>query len=157
LIFSHQPERALLAPRAIPCSRGAFFLRPFCHLVCHAGLVSLASALTASESAADIWDDDRLRQRVYVHVGYADASLADSAAAIGHTADNAVPNAVDGMTLGYGDKIAAGLDALTGRSPDYASALAAERAQSTRAMARSPRGVGTARVKSRAWRCQPTR
>jgi hypothetical protein len=40
---------------------------------------------------------------------YANASLADSAAAIGRTADNAVRNAVDGMTLGYGDKIAAGL------------------------------------------------
>ena len=48
------------------------------------------------------------------------------------------------MTLGYGDKIAAGLDALTGRSPDYASALNAERAQSARAMAQSRRGVGTA-------------
>jgi hypothetical protein len=75
---------------------------------------------------------------------YANASLADSAAAIGHTADNAVRNAVDGMTLGYGDKIAAGLDALTGRSPDYASALDAERAQSAQAMAQSPGGVGTA-------------
>jgi hypothetical protein len=47
---------------------------------------------------------------------YANASLADSAAAIGRTADNAARNAVDGMTLGYGDKIASGLDALTGRS-----------------------------------------
>jgi hypothetical protein len=55
-----------------------------------------------------------------------------------------VRNAVDGMTLGYGDKIAAGLDALTGRSPDYASALDAERAQSAQAMAQSPGGVGTA-------------
>ena len=75
---------------------------------------------------------------------YANASLADSAAAIGRTADNAVRNAVGGMTLGYGDKIAAGLDALTGRSPDYDSALTAERAQSAQAMARSPGGVGTA-------------
>ena len=75
---------------------------------------------------------------------YANASLADSAAAIGRTADNAVRNTVDGMTLGYGDKIAAGLDALTGRSPDYASALNAERGQSDRAMAASPGGVGTA-------------
>ena len=66
---------------------------------------------------------------------YANASLADSAAAIGRTADNAVRNTVDGMTLGYGDKIAAGLDAMTGRSPDYASALNAERGQSDRAMA----------------------
>jgi hypothetical protein len=75
---------------------------------------------------------------------YANASLADNASAIGHTADNAVRNAVDGMTLGYGNKIAAGLDALTGRSPDYASALNAERAQSAQAMAQSPGGVGTA-------------
>jgi hypothetical protein len=75
---------------------------------------------------------------------YANASLADDAAAIGHTADNAVRNTVDGMTFGYGNKIAAGLDALTGRSPDYASALAAERAQSAQAMAQSPGGVGTA-------------
>jgi hypothetical protein len=75
---------------------------------------------------------------------YAKASLADSAAAIGRAADNAVRNTVGGMTLGYGDKIAAGLDALTGRSPDYASALAAERAQSAQAMAQSPGGVGTA-------------
>jgi hypothetical protein len=33
---------------------------------------------------------------------------------------------------------------LTGRSPDYASALNAERAQSAQAMAQSPGGVGTA-------------
>ena len=75
---------------------------------------------------------------------YANASLADSAAAIGRTADNAVRNAVDGMTLGYGDKIAAGLDSAAGRAPDYASALAAERARSAQAMAQSPGGVGTA-------------
>ncbi len=75
---------------------------------------------------------------------YANASLADSAAAIGRTADNAVRNVVDGMTLGYGNKIAAGLDGLTGRSPDYASALNAERGQSAQAMAQSPGGVGTA-------------
>jgi hypothetical protein len=55
-----------------------------------------------------------------------------------------VRNAVDGMTLGYGNKIAAGLDSLTGRSPDYASALNAERAHSAQAMAQSPGGVGTA-------------
>ena len=75
---------------------------------------------------------------------YANASTLDSVKAIGRTADNAVRNAVDGMTLGYGDKIAAGLDSLTGRAPDYASALNAERAQSAQAMARSPGGVGTA-------------
>ena len=75
---------------------------------------------------------------------YANSSVLDSVKAVGRTADNAVRNAVDGMTLDYGDKVAAGLDALTGRSPDYASALNAERAQSARAMAQSPGGVGTA-------------
>jgi hypothetical protein len=75
---------------------------------------------------------------------YANNSLADDAKLVGHLADNAVRNAVGGMTLGYGDKIAAGLDSLTGSSSDYASALSAERAQSARAMAESPNGLGTA-------------
>jgi hypothetical protein len=75
---------------------------------------------------------------------YANASTLDDVKAIGRTADNAVRNTVDGMTLGYGNKVAAGLDALTGRSPDYASALNAERAQSAQAMAQSPGGIGTA-------------
>jgi hypothetical protein len=96
-------------PRGRAPARAGIFFTPFCHLVCHAGLVSLAPALTVSESAAYIWDDDCLGQRVYVHVGYANASLVDSGGAIGRTADNAVRNPVDGMTLGYGDKIAAGL------------------------------------------------
>jgi len=75
---------------------------------------------------------------------YANASLADSAAAIGRTADNAVRNAVDGATLGFGPHIAAFADAATGLAPDYSTALAAEQAQSARAMAQSPGGVGTA-------------
>jgi hypothetical protein len=74
---------------------------------------------------------------------YANSSLADSAAAIGRTADNAVRNAANRMTLGYGDKGAAALDAATGRAPDYATALNQEQAQSARAMAASPGGVVT--------------
>ena len=58
---------------------------------------------------------------------YANNSLADDTRLVGGLADKAVRNVVNGATLGYGDKIAAGLDALTGRSPDYASALNAER------------------------------
>ena len=74
---------------------------------------------------------------------YANNTLADDTRLIGGLADKAVRNVVNGATLGYGDKIAAGLDALTGRSPDYASALNAERAQSAQAMAQ-PGGLGTA-------------
>jgi hypothetical protein len=75
---------------------------------------------------------------------YANSSLADSAAAIGRTADNAVRNVVDGATLGFGPRIAALGDAATGLSPDYSTARAAEQAQSAKAMAQSPGGVGTA-------------
>ena len=74
---------------------------------------------------------------------YANDSLADDAKLVGGLADKAARNVVNGATLGYGDKIAAGLAVLTGRSPDYASALNAERAQSARAMAQ-PGGLGTA-------------
>ncbi len=74
---------------------------------------------------------------------YANNSLADDARLVGGLADKAVRNVVNGATLGYGDKIAAGLDALTGRSPDYATALADERGRSAQAMAQ-PGGLGTA-------------
>jgi hypothetical protein len=36
---------------------------------------SLASTLAASKSAADLGNDDRLGQRVYVHVGFVAADL----------------------------------------------------------------------------------
>ena len=75
---------------------------------------------------------------------YANSSLADSAAAIGWTADNAVRNVVDGATLGFGPRIAALGDAATGLSPDYSTALAQEQNRSAQAMAQSPGGVGTA-------------
>jgi hypothetical protein len=75
---------------------------------------------------------------------YANSSLADGAAAIGRTADNAVRNVVDGATLGFGPRIAAIGDAATGLSPDYSTALAQEQNASARAMAASPGGVGTA-------------
>jgi hypothetical protein len=55
-----------------------------------------------------------------------------------------VRNFVNGATLGFGDKVAAAGNAAIGAAPDYASALAAERAQSAQAMAPSPGGVGTA-------------
>jgi hypothetical protein len=74
---------------------------------------------------------------------YANNSLADDARLVGGLADKAVRNVVNGATLGYGDKIAAGLDALTRRSPDYATALADERGRSAQAMAQ-PGGLGTA-------------
>jgi hypothetical protein len=74
---------------------------------------------------------------------YANNSLADDARLVGGLADKAVRNVVNGATLGYGDKIAAGLDALTGRSPDCATALADERGRSAQAMAQ-PGGLGTA-------------
>ena len=74
---------------------------------------------------------------------YANNSLADDTRLVGGLADKAVRNVVNGATLGYGDKIAAGLDALTGRSPDYATALADQRGRSAQAMAQ-PGGLGTA-------------